>query len=59
MDLFKFLRREDKATSKSKMHFEKLLVSQFNMNERFEKLIEDEIQKASLGEPAMIRIKSK
>ncbi|MEP6597268.1 MAG: polyphosphate kinase 1 [Ginsengibacter sp.] len=54
--LFNFLRKNDKD-AKAKMKFEKLLVSQFNMYERFSKLIDAEIQKAILGEEAMIRIK--
>jgi polyphosphate kinase len=56
-ELFKFLQKEDKSLAKNRIRFDKLLVSQFNMNERFEKLIEDEIAKASLGEEAAIRIK--
>jgi polyphosphate kinase len=54
--LFDFLRKNDKD-AKAKMKFEKLLVSQFNMDERFSKLIDAEIQKATLGEEAAIRIK--
>ena len=55
--LFRFLQKTDKTLVDNKLKFEKLLVSQFNMNERFEKLIENEIQKAMLGDPAGIRIK--
>ncbi len=64
--LFKFLRKDVLAGTdgdhkaedmKEKLRFEKLLVSQFNMYERFQKLIDSEIKKASLGEEAMIRIK--
>jgi polyphosphate kinase len=55
--LFKYLQKDDKVTYKPKVKFEQLLVSQFNMNERFERLIKDEIQKASLKEEALIRIK--
>lgn len=54
--LLEFLRRND-ANAKTKIKFEKLLVSQFNMYERFEKLINAEIKKANAGEPALIRIK--
>lgn len=57
IELFRFLQKEDKTLVKNKIRFEKLLVSQFNMNERFDKLIEDEIAKAVVGEPAEIRIK--
>jgi len=56
MPLFEFLRKND-ADAKTKIKFEKLLVSQFNMFSRFEKLIEGEIKKAIAGEPALIRIK--
>ena len=42
---------------KTKINFDKLLVSQFNMKEQFEKLIENEIQKVKAGKEAMIRIK--
>ena len=54
--LFNFLKKNDKE-AKAKMKFEKLLVSQFNMYDRFVKLIDAEIQKAALGEEALIRIK--
>jgi len=54
--LFDFLKKNDRE-AKAKMKFEKLLVSQFNMKERFVKLIDAEIQKAALGEEALIRIK--
>ena len=55
--MFKYLQKDHKVAGKGKTKFEKLLVSQFNMNEKFEKLIEQEIQKANLGEEALIRIK--
>jgi polyphosphate kinase len=55
--LFKFLQKEEKEGSKTKVKFDKLLVSQFNMIERFQKLVEGEIQKAQLGQEALIRIK--
>ncbi|HVX28490.1 MAG TPA: polyphosphate kinase 1 [Parafilimonas sp.] len=54
--LLEFLRKND-AEAKAKIKFEKLLVSQFNMFERFEKLINGEIKKAEAGENALIRIK--
>ncbi|HXL56465.1 MAG TPA: polyphosphate kinase 1, partial [Chitinophagaceae bacterium] len=57
LQLFNFLKHHDKKIIKNNIRFDRLLVSQFNMKERFEKLIEDEIQKAQLGEEAMIRIK--
>ena len=55
--LFKYLQKDEKIHAKSKTRFEKLLVSQFNMNEKFEKLINQEIQKAALGGEALIRVK--
>ncbi len=54
--LLEFLRKND-AEAKAKIKFEKLLVSQFNMFERFEKLINAEIKKAQAGEDALVRIK--
>lgn len=55
--LFKYLQKEEKNQDKEKVKFEKLLVSQFNMTEKFEKLINQEIQKANVGEEGLIRIK--
>ncbi len=55
--LFKFLQKKDKTPENNKLKFDKLLVSQFNMNSSLEKLIGNEIEKAKLGEEAMIRIK--
>lgn len=55
--LFKYLQKDEKFQGKLKIKFEKLLVSQFNMNEKFEKLINQEIQKAIQGEEALICIK--
>lgn len=55
--LFKYLQEDEKFQNNTKIKFEKLLVSQFNMNEKFEKLINDEIQKANIGQEALIRIK--
>lgn len=57
MKLFKYLQKDNRRVQKPRLHFEKLLVSQFNMVERFEKLVDAEIYKASLGEEALIRIK--
>lgn len=54
--LLEFLRKND-AEAKAKIKFEKLLVSRFNMFERFEKLINAEIKKAQAGEDALVRIK--
>jgi polyphosphate kinase len=55
--LFKYLQKDEKLPAKAKVKFDKLLVSQFNMNEKFEKLIEQEMQHAALGQEALIRIK--
>lgn len=55
--LFKYLQKDEKLVNRPKIKFEQLLVSQFNMNEKFEKLINQEIQKADLKEEALIRIK--
>ena len=57
LQLFRFLQKEEQDTTKGKIKFEKLLVSQFNMNERFERLVNDEVQKAINGQEALIRIK--
>jgi polyphosphate kinase len=57
LSLFKYLQKDEKALAKTKLKFDNLLVSQFNMNERFEKLIGREVEKAKLGEEALIRIK--
>ncbi len=57
LTLFKFLQKKDKSIEDNKLKFHNLLVSQFNMNERFKKLIENEIQKAHDGKEALIRIK--
>ncbi|MEJ7821187.1 MAG: polyphosphate kinase 1 [Chitinophagaceae bacterium] len=55
--LFKFLQKKNKAPENNKLKFENLLVSQFNLNDGLEKFIDNEIQKASRGEEALIRIK--
>ncbi len=55
--LFRILQKEGTDRLKTKAVFDKLLVSQFNMKEQFEKLIETEIQKAKTGKEALIRIK--
>jgi polyphosphate kinase len=57
ISLFKFLQKKDRSLETKKLKFDKLLVSQFNMNTRLEKLIDNEIQRAAKGEKAMIRIK--
>jgi polyphosphate kinase len=57
LQLFRFLQKKDKIQVKNKIKFDKLLVSQFNLNDRLEQYIDTEIRKASLGEAALIRIK--
>jgi polyphosphate kinase len=53
LQLYKFLSKR----KREKVQFETLLVSQFNMKERFERLIEQEIEKVRLGKEGLIRIK--
>jgi len=53
LQLYRFLSKR----KREKVHFETLLVSQFNMKDRFQKLIEQEIEKVRLGKDGLIRIK--
>jgi len=55
--LFKFLGERRLPVSTNELKFKKLLVSQFNMIQRFNELIENEISKQKRGMPALIRIK--
>jgi polyphosphate kinase len=55
--LFDYLQSRKQPSEYLKMPFEHLLVSQFNMIKRFEKLIDREIKNASKGRPAGIIIK--
>jgi polyphosphate kinase len=55
--LFAFLQRGRNEIGETKIKFNELLVSQFNMTEEFEKRISNEIKKAKAGSPARIRIK--
>jgi polyphosphate kinase len=57
MQLFKFLELTNVIDHNKKIKFNKLLVSQFNMVSALNKLIDKEIEKATNGEPALIRIK--
>lgn len=57
MQLFKFLELANVIDHNKKIKFDKLLVSQFNMVAVLNKLIDKEIEKAKLGQPARIRIK--
>jgi len=55
--LFNFLGERRLPANAGELKFKKLLVSQFNMTERFNELIENEIKKRKNGMPALIRIK--
>jgi polyphosphate kinase len=55
--LFKVLQKDPGERLKNKTSFEKLLISQFNMLEQFEKLIDGEAQKVKHGKEGLIRIK--
>ncbi|MBV9961853.1 MAG: polyphosphate kinase 1 [Parafilimonas sp.] len=56
LQLFNFLRNNNEEAKKN-IEFNRLLVSQFNMINEFEKLINEEIKKAEDGNDAFIRIK--
>jgi polyphosphate kinase len=56
-DLFNFLQKKRLPVSANELKFEKLLVSQFNMIDKFKALIQKEISKAKKGKEALIRIK--
>jgi polyphosphate kinase len=55
--LFRFLERRQLPASTNSVRFSTLYVSQFNMIERFEKLIDKEIKNAKRGKEALIRVK--
>lgn len=55
--LFDFLQERRLPRSSTELKFEKLLVSQFNMIERFNQLIQKEIAKVKNGREGIIRIK--
>lgn len=55
--LFKYLQKDGKIANKTKEKFSTLLVSQFNMIDRFNALIEQETAKAQAGEKGLIRVK--
>ena len=55
--LFRFLERRQLPSETSRIKFNILYVSQFNMIDRFEKLVDKEIKKAKRGKDALIRIK--
>ncbi len=55
--LFAFMASKEQVTTKSKIVFSDLLVSQFNINEKFAGLIAAEIEKVKMGKKGLIRIK--
>lgn len=55
--LFHFLQARQVPRENHSLKFNALYVSQFNMVERFQKLIDKEIKKVKKGEPGLIRIK--
>jgi polyphosphate kinase len=57
LQLFEFLQKRRLPVDNRELKFKKLLVSQFNMIERFNHLIEEEISKTKKGEEGLIRIK--
>jgi polyphosphate kinase len=57
LQLFKFLQLKEVLEQDKNLEFKTLLISQFNMNNELEKLIDKEIAKAVNGEEALIRIK--
>jgi polyphosphate kinase len=56
-ELFKFLQKKERSLQDNKLDFQKLLVSQFNLKQCLNDLIEREIGKAQNNEEALIRIK--
>lgn len=57
LQLFRILQNPELSVQKSKRAFSTLLVSRYNMMERFTELIEKEMKKAKEGMPSLIRIK--
>lgn len=57
LQLFKFLKKNNKSLGNNNLKFNSLLVSQFNLNDELYRLIEKEIEKAGKQQPALIRIK--
>ena len=55
--LFIFLTRRRKPASKKEIHFKHLLVAQFNLQDRFLAMIDNEMEHARQGKPAGIIIK--
>jgi polyphosphate kinase len=57
LQLFDFLQKRRLPVTHTELKFKKLLVSQFNMIEKFNSLIEKEIEKAKENDGGLIRIK--
>lgn len=57
LQLFDFLQKKNANLDKNKLKFSELMVSQFNLLEAFEALVDKEIEKAKRGLPALIKIK--
>ena len=57
LTLFHFLEKRQKPNGVNTLAFEKLLVSQFNLTDRFEKLIQKEIENVKKKGSGLIRIK--
>lgn len=55
--LFGFLQKKKQDKQKKKIEFSELFVSQFNLIDGFEKLINDEIEKVKAGGKGRVRIK--
>ena len=57
LGLFEFLERRRLPSTNSELKFEKLLVSQFNMVDRFNQLIESQVDEVKNGREGIVRIK--
>jgi polyphosphate kinase len=57
LQLFEFLQKRRLPVNNKEVKFQKLLVSQFNMIERFNELIQEEISNVKKGKQGFIRIK--
>jgi polyphosphate kinase len=57
LQLFEFLQKRRLPNNNDELKFKKLLVSQFNMTERFSELIQREARKAKKDQSGLIRIK--
>jgi polyphosphate kinase len=57
LQLFDFLQQRRLPVNHTELKFQKLLVSQFNMIEKFNSLIEEEMKKAKKDQEGLIRIK--